>query len=43
MMDLLPQTNINLQGTVYKCWRKWRREIDKDRRREFDGILIYFW
>ena len=30
-------------GSIYSFWLRCRRKIDKNHRKEVDGILIYFW
>ena len=30
-------------GSLHKYWRKCRIKTDKDQRKAFDGIMIYFW
>jgi hypothetical protein len=35
--------NLDISGSIYKFWRKGRRTIRKEERKEFDGILVYFW
>jgi len=30
-------------SSSYRWWKKSRRKVDKRVRREFDGLVIYFW
>jgi hypothetical protein len=34
---------INSSGSLYRYWRKCRARIQKDQRKVFDGVMIYFW
>jgi hypothetical protein len=34
---------INSSGSLYRYWRKYRARIQKDQRKVFDGVMIYFW
>lgn len=33
----------NYSGSLYAFWRKCRRKVAKNQRRDMDGLLIYFW
>ena len=37
-IDIVPMT-----CSIHSYWRKCRAKIDKDRRKTFDGIMVYFW
>jgi len=34
---------VGMIGSLHKYWRKCRIKTDKDQRKVFDGIMIYFW
>ena len=34
---------VGMIASLHKYWRKCRMKIDKDQRKAFDGIMIYFW
>jgi hypothetical protein len=34
---------VNTSGSLHQYWCKCRRKVDKNQRRKFDGIIIYFW
>jgi hypothetical protein len=34
---------IPMVGSIHKYWCKCRAKFDKSQRKEFDGIMIYFW
>jgi hypothetical protein len=40
---LLVLNTVNTSGSLHQYWRKYRRKVDKNQRRKFDGIIIYFW
>ena len=41
--NLLVSDTVSEVGSIYSFWLRCRRKIDKNRRNEVDGILIYFW
>ena len=34
---------VEMAGSLHKYWRKCIIKTDKDQRKAFDGIMIYFW
>jgi hypothetical protein len=36
-------STVSSSGSLYKFWRRCRMKVDKNLRRNFDGIIIYFW
>ena len=36
-------SSINTSGSIHNYWWSCRRKVDKNQRRRFDGIIIYFW
>jgi hypothetical protein len=34
---------VTMTGTIQGFWRKCRAKFDKSQRRNFDGIMIYYW
>ena len=42
-LGLSTLNQINMPGSLHKYWRKCRAKIERNQRRSFDGIMIYFW
>jgi hypothetical protein len=34
---------VTMTGTIHGFWRRCRAKFDKNHRRNFDGVMIYFW
>jgi hypothetical protein len=34
---------VTMTGTIHGFWRRCRAKFDKSHRRNFDGVMIYFW
>ena len=41
--SLTDLSSISTTGSLHNYWRRCRRKVDKNQRRRFDGIIIYFW
>lgn len=35
--------NVSETGSIYSFWQKCHRKFEKNAKKEFDGIIIYFW
>ena len=34
---------IGMTGSLHNFWRKCRAKVDKEQRKPFNGVMIYFW
>jgi hypothetical protein len=41
--QLLALNTVSTNGSLHQFWQKCRRKVDKNQRRKFDGIIVYFW
>jgi hypothetical protein len=42
-LNLSMLDTVTMTGTIQGFWRKCRAKFDKSQRRNFDGIMIYYW
>lgn len=43
MVGLTSLNTLNTSGSLHSYWHKCRSKVEREQRKSFDGIMIYFW